>query len=92
MAAIEFTDDFFEYANKHSEKWTDSWITHFETWNAARAVKLPLMRYEVYEKLGCPIVEGVIKGLIREGVATQRYREIVDDVYDLLEQQSNNHG
>jgi len=42
--------------------------------------KLPLMRFEVYARLGCSITED-------EGVATKRYREIVNDVYDLLERQ-----
>ena len=40
--------------------------------------KLPLERFEVYAELGCPIVDN-------EDAATERYRGIVDDVYDLLE-------
>jgi hypothetical protein len=42
--------------------------------------KLPLERHEVYAKLDCPIIDN-------EGIATERYRDIVDDVYNLLERQ-----
>jgi len=49
----------------------------------AECNKLPLKRFEVYQKLGCPINE-------TEGAETQGYREIVDTVYDLLEQHLKN--
>lgn len=36
MSAVVYSEEFWEWANSKDEEWDDTWITHYETWCAAR--------------------------------------------------------